>query len=174
MNETATTGEQNHDVVKIRMPRYSWMPWLVGAPIFFALAAQQFRMPPDWVELGWPSLAVLQFAVGCLWVGKALWDRARGVDLTPEYANVRSLRRQSIPWKDVQAVVQYQRSGTWVVRLILESGKPVTLAAPATWSGFGGAQYERDFHRIGQWWLAHRGEAWGPVRPEAPQLPAQR
>ena len=25
----------------------------------------------------------------------------------------------------------------------------------------------------GHWWLGHRGEAWRPVRPEAPSLPVQ-
>ena len=33
----------------------------------------------------------------------------------------------------------------------------------------GDAPYERDFQRLDQWWLAHRGESWRPVRPEAPQ-----
>ena len=53
------------------------------------------------------------------------------------------------------------------VRLILEHGKPVTLLAPRIAPGFGAAQFERDFHRIEQWWLSHRGESWRPLLPEA-------
>jgi hypothetical protein len=73
----------------------------------------------------------------------------------------------------VQAVVRYEQVGSWMVRLIPESGKPVTLRAPTSLWGFGGAAHERDFHRIGQYWLAHRGESWRPVRPEAPRLLVQ-
>ena len=65
------------------------------------------------------------------------------------------------------------KSGSARVSLILESGERVTLRAPTTWWGLGDAQYDRDFHRIGQWWLAHRGQSWRPVRPEAPWPPVQ-
>jgi hypothetical protein len=169
VNETAITGEQDRDdaVVKIRMPRSSWM-WL------FVLAGSQFVFAAGWLALGSSWLAAGGLATGGLGVGTGWWIRTRGVDLTPESAIVRSVRRRNIPWQDVQAVLQYQRHSDWGVRLILESAEPVTLRAPTTWSGFGGAQFERDFHRIGQWWLAHRGEAWRPVRAEAPQPPAQR
>jgi hypothetical protein len=36
-----------------------------------------------------------------------------------------------------------------------------------------GDEYEREYHRIGQWWLAHRGESWRPVPDETPRLPVQ-
>lgn len=170
MTETARTSEQVDDVVKIRTPRSAWMWMLVGAPFWFALAAEGFLFPGQ-VPIGWPWLPLSKLAVGCLLVGTALRTRTLGVDLTPDSANIRNVRRRSIPWQDVQAVVKYQRHGTWGVRLILESGKPVTLRAPTTWGGFAGARYERDFHRIGQWWLAYRGEAWRPLRAEAPPLP---
>ena len=168
MYETATTGEQHDDdLVKIRTMRIYWMWPLVIAGFCFVFAA-------GYVALGWSWLAACWLTTGGLGVGTGLWIRTRGVDLTPESAIVRSFRRRNIPWQDVQAVVQYQRHDAWGVRFILESGKPVTLRVPTTWSGFGGAQYERDFHRIGQWWLAHRGEAWHPTQAEAPRPPAQR
>jgi hypothetical protein len=50
-------------------------------------------------------------------------------------------------------------SGAKVVRLILESGESVMLRAPTSSWGLGGAEYERNVHRIEQWWLAHRGES---------------
>jgi len=52
------------------------------------------------------------------------------------------------------------------VRLILENGKHVTLQAPTAVRGLGGAQFERDFQRIGQWWVAHRGASWCPKSPQ--------
>jgi hypothetical protein len=59
------------------------------------------------------------------------------------------------------------------VRFILEHGKPVSLLAPRTQPGLGAAQFDGDFHRIDQWWLAHRGEFWHPVRQEEPRPPVQ-
>lgn len=67
-----------------------------------------------------------------------------------------------------------QRLGTWVVRLILESGELVRLRAPTcTWRS-NAARYERDFHSIGECWLAHRGQSWRPLCPEAPRMPVAR
>jgi hypothetical protein len=59
------------------------------------------------------------------------------------------------------------------VRLILEDGMQVTLRAPRTQLGFGAAQFERDFQRIDQRWLAHRGESWRPEGAETPPPPVQ-
>jgi hypothetical protein len=159
-----------HDVpegyVKIRTTRHAWVQTLVFGGIWLAFAI-------GWAGIGRPFFALCWLVLGCASIGKAFWVRTMGVDLTPESANVRGVRRRSVPWKDVQALVHHRGQGTWVVRLILESGKPVMLPAPTTWSGFGRTRYEQDFHRIGQWWLAHRGESWCPVVPEAPQAQEQ-
>ena len=113
--------------------------------------------------------------IGCVFVAEALWIRTFGVDLTREAANIRGLRRWSIPWRHVQAVLRHQQLGAMRVSLILENGMRVTLKAPTTWWGSGEHEYEyeADFNRIGQWLLAHRGESWRPVRPEAPRPPVQ-
>jgi hypothetical protein len=95
----------------------------------------------------------------CFYVAVALSTRTFGVDLTRESAIVRGVRRRSVPWQEVQAVVRYPPSGAKVVRLILESGESVMLRAPTSSWGLGGAEYERNVHRIEQWWLAHRGES---------------
>src|SRR5665647_2835884 len=83
---------------------------------------------------------------GCLWVVGGLWIRTLGVDLTPESAIVRGVRRRSVSWPEVQAVVRVK--GGWCVQLILESGEAVTLRPPtlSVW-GSGGAEFEGDFHR---------------------------
>jgi hypothetical protein len=151
--------------VKIRNPRSSWMWMVIVGGFCFVFATAQ-------VMFGWPVLAVGWLFAGCLWVAGGLWIRTRGVDLTSESAIVRRVRRRIVPWPEVQAVLRV--SGAWRVQLILESGEAVTLLAPrlTVW-GSGRAEFERDFHRIGQWWLAHRGGSWHPMRPEAPGLPVQ-
>jgi hypothetical protein len=151
--------------VRIRTPLREWM--LLGVVGVSWLAAAAFDMA---MESSWSTFHLV---LGCVFVAEALWIRTFGVDRTPESAIVRGLRRQSIPWQQVQAVVRHDQLGAGRVSLILESGRKVTLRAPTTFFGFGGAQYEQDFNRIGHWWLAHRGESWRPVCPEAPRLPVQ-
>ena len=125
------------------------------------------------MSTGQPGFPLYPLAFVCLIVVDGVWMRTAGVDLTSESANVLGLRRCRVAWGKVQAVVRYQRLGTWVVRLILANGQPVLLGAPSSTWGFGAAEYERDFHRIGQCWLLRRGQSWRPLRPEAPPLLVQ-
>ena len=146
--------------VKIRVPRHIWIPQLVMGVAFLVVgAAAAWRdrplYGPYWLTLG---------GIG---VAAAIWARTLGVDLTSQSANLRGFRRRSVPWQEVQAVVRYG-SGSVCVRLILEDGKRVTLRAPRTNGIFGAAQFDRDFHRIDQWWLAHRRESWRPANAETP------
>lgn len=53
----------------------------------------------------------------------------------------------------------------------LKSIERVMLMAPTTRWGFGRATYQKDFDRMDQWWLAYRGEFWGPARPGASRRP---
>jgi hypothetical protein len=153
--------------VEIRTAPHVWIPQLVLGGMMLTLAILQLL-------LGNNLLAVFMVVVGCASLCTGLWGRTMGVDLTPECADVRGLRRSRLAWRDVQAVVRHQRQGAWEVRLILEGGQTEKLRAPTTLWDVGAARYERDFHRIGRWWLAHRGESWRPVLPEAPQPGAQR
>jgi hypothetical protein len=152
--------------VKIREPRHAWMWQFVIGVSWLAVAAGNVWRDRPVVALFWLTL-------GCVMAAAALWSRTLGVDLTRESANLRGPRWRSVPWHEVQAVVRYGRRGAWGVRLVLEHGKPVTLRAPTTVLGLGAAQFDRDFHRIDQWWLAHRGESWRPAHPEPPRPPAQ-
>jgi hypothetical protein len=159
----------------IRTSRGYWVCFIVLGVISLALSAGDLWLATRPTFAAQPTFAVVKLATGCLWILAGLLIRSFGVELTPGSAMVRGLRRRSVPWSQVQAVVQHRgRDGTWCVQLILESGRPVTLKAPTTWGGLGGHRYARDFHRIGQWWLAHRGESWRPLRPEAPDHLAQR
>jgi hypothetical protein len=148
--------------VEIRTAPHVWIPQLGLGGMMLASAILQLLLGHDF-------LAVFSVVVGCVGLYSGWWVHTMGVDLTPEFAYVRGPRRRRVAWPDVQAVVRHQRQGAWEVRLILESGKTEKLRAPTTMWAFGAARYERDFHRIGQWWLAHRGEFWRPVLPEAPQ-----
>lgn len=161
--------------VKIRAPGRDWMPLVVAGLIWVTIGAAGAVAAQGVVDQGWDMLVVLDWGLavlGFVIIAEALWIRGMGVDLTPELARVRYLRRRDIPWHQVQAVVRSQLFGSWRVRLILENGDKVTLRAPTTFFEWGCAEYERDFHQIGQWWLAHRGESWLPVRPEAPRSPS--
>ena len=148
--------------VRIRAGRLTWMPVLLAGVVALLNVAVHVTRGQSW--------AFLMF-VGCLLVAEGLWIRSFGVVLTSEFVKVRGIVRRSIPWRDVQAVIRFDQLGVRRVLLILESGEPVNLRAPVGMWGFGRAAYERDFQRIGQWWFAHRGESWLPVRPEAPRLP---
>lgn len=114
--------------------------------------------------------------LGVLFVLEGLLIRTFGIDLIPEAASSGSLRRRRVPWSQVQAVLRDKKGGLDRVALILETGERVNLSAPIaySWSGAGTAAiYVRDFVRIEDCWLAHRGPTWVPVRPEAPQNPAR-
>jgi hypothetical protein len=158
-------------VVKIRPSRYTLIQPVV---LLTLLSPGVLFNNPTFVDD--PLGQALTLGLRCTWVlfiALILWGLTWGVDLTSESANVRGFRRRSIPWREVQAVLRYEQLGSTTVRFILENGKPITLRAPARLWGLGGAAYERDFHQIGQWWLAHRGESWRPLRPEAPRPPFQ-
>ena len=150
--------------VRIRAGRLTGMLVLVAGGIMLLNAAVAVTQGKSW------SMWVF---VGCFIVAEGLWIWSFGVVLTPEFVKVRGIFRRSIPWRDVQAVIRFDQLGSRRVGLILERGEPVNLRAPQSTWGFGRAAYERDFQRIGQFWLANRGESWRPVRPEAPRLPAQ-
>jgi hypothetical protein len=167
-NEAATTIEPGapEAVVQIRTARHVWIPPLVYGGFWLALAILQLK-------LGLPLIGKFWLVLGCVLLGEAVWLRRLGVDLTPESAHLRGLRRRNIAWCDVQAVVRSRRQGMWVVELVLANGKAKRLRAPTMLWVFGAAQYERDFDRISQWWLANCGDAWQPVRAEAPDPPAK-
>lgn len=155
--------------VKIRTPRHAWMWQLVLGVCWLTwvgVLQREHRV----------LLALLMLFVSGGMVATAIWSRTCGVVLTRDAAIVRSFRTRSIPWQEVQAVVRYKPGGPsgGAVELNIEGGKPVLLPAPKSIFGLGTAQFETDYHRIDQWWRAHRGESWRCARPYSPQPPAQR
>jgi hypothetical protein len=160
-------GRVAEATVRIRTPRPNWTVLLAAGAIILMTSLLFHPNFSDPVPL----------VLGGVFVGEALWIRTFGVDLTAESANVRGIRRRSVTWSQVQAVLAYRQMGASRVALVLDSGERVALREPSTYWGSGAAtaaRYEEDFHRLGQWWLAHRGSSWRPVRPEAPGAPIQR
>jgi hypothetical protein len=153
--------------VKIRP--LSWRTWIfffVGGGGYFVIGALSGKDSQTWLSLLWLPL-------GCMFVTRGLALRTLGVDLTPEAAIVRGFRRQTVPWREVQAVVSHVSSnGTSTVLLMLEKAESVTLRYPMSVWGKGDAGYEQDLQRIEQWWLAHRGESWHSALSEEPPPPA--
>lgn len=151
--------------VKIRSSRGGWVGIWAFAGIWLVFVA--LYLTTDYHG----STSSLVF--GFLLILELLWLQTFGVDLTRECAIVRGVRRRSVPWSEVQAVLPDSQLGTGRVSFMLESGKRVMLPAPTTFLGMGGAAYARDFDLIGQCWLANRGEDWRPVHRLAPRSPVQ-
>jgi hypothetical protein len=151
------------------------MPLLVSGLVVLAMRALEWVVPAGPSPGGsWSSGDNALFVMGGVFVLESLLIRSFGVDLTPEFANARGFRRRCVPWSQIQAVLGYRQMGADRVALVLDSGERVVLRMPATYWGSGAVtdvRYREDFHRLGQWWLAHRGPSWRPVQPEAPGTP---
>lgn len=160
--ESAVANDTTVGCVQIRTSRHDWVGFLVMSGLYLMYAAFLWASPAQFWPGSW--FALVWLLLGCAMAVLALWLRTRGVDLTDEAAVLRGVRRRTIAWRDVQTVVRTQRFG-WVVQLVPAGGKPVTLRAPTTSRGKAVSEYERDFHRIEQWWLAHRGPSWSPAPP---------
>lgn len=129
---------------------------------FLALhATTGIVLGPQWSQILWSVMI-------CLVSLEILLLRRLGVTLTPREARVHNLRRRVVPWSEVQAVVPDTELWTRRVVLITETGERIGLRAPTSYWGMNRAGYERDYHRIGQWWLAHRGVDWTPAWPSSP------
>jgi uncharacterized protein (DUF58 family) len=118
-------------VVKIRTSPYALLVPFVMSGLFLVLAAFDGIGFVLWLA----RVALLLMGVV---VAGSLWTLTRGVELTPETVILRGLRRRSISWQQVQAVVRHEEFGQRTVQLILENGKPVRLRAPVSVWGMGG------------------------------------
>jgi hypothetical protein len=142
-----------HDTRRERLDRavvvFLWLSAGIASPIFY---------PQPWVQ---PYVLAAFFS-----------SIIQGNNDLMALKNPRTVAWRNVPWREVQEVISHTKSnGTSQVGLILENGESVMLQAPPwVWRKYDD-QYERDFERIDQYWLAHRGESWHRVLPEAPQPP---
>jgi hypothetical protein len=151
------------EVVRVRAPRWTLLRNLAFVAPLVPLTLNAWFPPDDWAPGAWARVAwvatVIFFAVV---VGREA-VRPVGVDLTADAAVVVDpFRTREVPWRDVQAVT----IESWSTVLHRSSGRPVRLFYPGrVWFVPSQRRFEADFHRVGQWWLAHRGPDWRPAAP---------
>jgi hypothetical protein len=162
-----TVVHESHEaVVTIRTPRRDVVRELLLGCFWLGLAGVSWTVRVQPGSLLWSVWAWL--AVGGAMLALGLWLGTLGVDLSPESATVRGLRRRTIPWTDVQEVAFRRRLDAWLVQLVTTKGKRFTLRASTTRRGQGALALERDYDRIGQWFLAHQDTSARPAEPEPP------
>ncbi len=148
----------DHDAdVDIRLARreWLWMSALVALYMMFAVISGTAG--------GWSLFEYWWLGLAAVLVLEMLWLRTRGVTLRRDAAVIRNVRTHVVSWNRVQAIAPESLLGTRRVAVYTDDGRRIVLRAPTASLGMGREQYERDYHRIGQWWLAHRGPDWQPV-----------
>jgi len=92
-----------------------------------------------------------------LFVLGAVFDcKVSTVTLTPEGLRSWPARRQ-VRWADVPTVTVARSFGGRQVIVWVDGQRRVVLSPSRSWGRFGDDRFDRDFHTIGRWWLAHRG-----------------
>lgn len=138
------------------------MPWQRQLPLLVVPLVLAFNLS---VESGMDrvpaGLAIGYFVLAALGSLFQLWV---GADLTPTELDVHNLRRRHVQWGRIQLIAVEPSFGSRRVAVWLDSGERVPLRAPMIppW-GTGAARFDRDYHTIGQTWLAQRGPDWRPV-----------
>jgi hypothetical protein len=72
------------------------------------------------------------------------------------------LRAHDLRAADVQAVTLERVSGTRMVKLWLVDGSYHRVVVAGRTQGLLRQSFDRDYHLIGEWWLANRGAHWQP------------
>lgn len=151
MAPTQKLTEVKQPVIKLRVSPWTYAP-LAVLGVFF-----QVDGPARGV-----STSLEASVMGVVLIAEALLlQRWFGVTLTETDAIVYGLRRRRVPWSRIQAVTHEPFLGSRRVILWTDSGR-VPLRAPSTYLGLGSERFDRDYHRLGQSWLAHRGPDWQP------------
>ena len=158
------------DVVRVLAPRRLLLrrvPYVVCVALLTAVT-----WGPDtaadrdaWMVAGWTFCLVVAVVMTALELG-----RRDGLELRSDTVVVlRSFRPREVAWRDVQAITP----GRWPDRsttLHLASGATVPCGYPRLSPLVPRRRVEADYHRVGRWWLAHRGPDWRPLfaQPPAP------
>jgi hypothetical protein len=79
--------------------------------------------------------------------------------LTSEFLLVpRTFGVRSIPWRAVRSLDVRRRAWGRSVRVVLESGKTVTLPAPGDWWPFTDVNFEDNLETLRAWSVGHRAQ----------------
>jgi hypothetical protein len=154
------------EVVRVRQPQRALLPFYVLMLVPIALLTLNVWTMGDELGLGpWPYVAwgVLLLPAVVLVAHGVL--RPLGVDLRDDAAVVVGpLRNREVPWRDVQAVTFGTRGDT--LTLYLADRTEVRCRYPShSMLYVPSKRVDADFHRVGQWWLAHRGPDRQPLPP---------
>jgi hypothetical protein len=166
----AAVSPRPGEVVRIRMP---WQAFLLGiASVTVSVTALTLNVwwgrsdffQGTWVRVSWAVMVVVSVALVASFVQ---W--APGIDLRDDAAVVAvNFRRIEVPWRDVQAVA-FGKGGSLVLyradRTEVRCAYPCGSVPFVSWK-----RVDADYHRVGQWWLAHRGADWKPVFAPSPVL----
>jgi hypothetical protein len=160
------------EVVRIRLPRRAFLLNIVSLTVssisltFVAWAPRAAVERGIWLRVAWGVLVAVSVAVV---VCTARWRP--GIDLRDDAAVVVTpFRRDAVPWRDVQ-VVAFGKGTS----LTLYRADRTELRCPYPSHGtlfVSSKRVTADFHRVGRWWLAHRGPDWRPVFAPPPLVPA--
>ena len=108
-----------------------------------------------------PVIVILYLALTALAVAVGY---RYGITLTDDEAVIHNLRTNRVRWADIQAITQDTYAGTRFLVIWTADGRRIKLRAPVMpLPRTGRAQFEAKYHRIGQWWLTHRGPDWQPL-----------
>jgi hypothetical protein len=132
-------------------------------PAMCMIMIAQFSL---WLNGGPTDVVLLSLLAGAVVPFMPLLGvRSFGITLTASAAVVHGLRRRTVPWSDVQAVMIEPLLGSRTVVIHEAGGRRTRLRAPITGFLSWDSDFEEKFHTIGRWWLEHRGPDWVPVPP---------
>lgn len=152
------------EVVRVRAPRRAQVPSYLFAITFVPVTLNVWTRSPvsPWLAGFW----VVSLLVVVAPVAHGLL-RPPGVDLRDDAAVVVGpLRSRVVPRRDVQAVaLRRGRDVTLYLadRTVARCPYPSRNLLFVPWR-----RVDDDFHRVGQWWLAHRGADRRPLHVPAP------
>jgi hypothetical protein len=100
----------------------------------------------------------------------SLWgERRKQLVLRAGSLSVRiGWRKRKISAADIVAVTLEREVGTRLVTLWTRDGKRHRIGVAGRTQGLWAQHFERDWHLIGQWWLANRGYDWQPQIEHVP------
>jgi len=77
-------------------------------------------------------------------------------------------RKREIAAADIAAVTLDRVAASRMVTIWTRDGKAHRASVAGRGRGLFRQSFDRDWHLVGQWWLANRGDTWQPVLPTVP------
>lgn len=128
--------------------------WSVASPLLILLMwlVTPLVAPDNHAPVSLPFVGIYAALVAF----NVAFQRWAGLVLTDTHAVVRGLTVRRIPWSAISGVGQQAYFGSDRLVLWTTDGRAIRTRAPITTLGIGHQAFQRSYHTIGQWWLAHR------------------